>query len=95
MYGRSHFRLLTCSVKLPNQHRVLPNGRLKGLTIDLDGVCTNAYFEVIEIVDGTTPYPSLLWLDWEFDNQSIINLKTRKMTFESGEYRFIAHLDPS
>jgi hypothetical protein len=30
-----------------------------------------------------------------FDNQSIINLKTRKMTFELGEYRVIVPLDPS
>jgi hypothetical protein len=29
-----------------------------------------------------------------FNNQAIINLKTRKMTFESGEYRVIAPLDP-
>jgi hypothetical protein len=65
------------------------------VTIDLDGVCTMVDFEVIEIVDGTTPYPTLLVLDWEFDNQAIINLKTRKMEFESGEYRVIAPLDPS
>jgi hypothetical protein len=82
-------------LKLENQHRVLPIGRLKGVTVDLDGVHTMEDFEVIEIVDGTTPYPTLLGLDWEFDNQAIINLKTRKMTFESGEYRVIAPLDPS
>ena len=52
-------------------------------------------FEVIEIVDGTTPYPTFLGLDWEFENQAIINLKTRKMTFELGEYRVIMPLDPS
>jgi hypothetical protein len=46
-------------------------------------------------VDETTPYPKLLGLDWVFVNQTIINLKTRKMTFESGEYRVIAPLDPS
>ena len=34
-------------------------------------------------------------MDWAFDNQAIINLKTRKMTFESGEYRFVVPLDPS
>jgi hypothetical protein len=82
-------------LKLANQHRVLPIGRLKGVTVDLDGVCTKEDFEVIEIVDDTTPYPTLLGLDWAFDNQAIINLKTRKMTFESGEYRVIAPLDPS
>jgi hypothetical protein len=41
---------------------VLPIGRLKGVTIDLDGVCTMANLEVIEIVDATTPYQTLL--DW-------------------------------
>jgi hypothetical protein len=30
-----------------------------------------------------------------FENQAIINLKTRKMIFESGDYRVIAPLDPS
>jgi hypothetical protein len=75
--GYSHVQL-----KLANQHRVIPIGRLKGVIVDLDGVCTKANFEVIEIVDGTTPYPTLLILDWEFYNQTIINLKIGKMTFE-------------
>jgi hypothetical protein len=82
-------------LKLANQHRVLPIGRLKGVTVDLDGVHTREEFEVIEIVYGTTPYPKLLGLDWTFENQTIINLKTRKMTFESGDYRVITSLDPS
>jgi hypothetical protein len=82
-------------LKLANQHRVLPIGRLKGVKIDLYGVCTKVDFKVIKIMDGTTPYPTLLGLDWVFDNQAILNLKMRKMTFESGEYRVIAPLDPS
>jgi hypothetical protein len=63
-------------MKLENQHRVLPIGRLKGVIADLDGVYTKEDFEVIEIVDDTTPYPTFLGLDWVFDNQDIINLKT-------------------
>jgi hypothetical protein len=82
-------------LKLANQHRVLPIGGMKGVIVDLDGVCTKEDFEVIEIVDGTTSYLALLGLDWAFDNQTIINLKTRKMTFESRYYRVIAPLDPS
>jgi hypothetical protein len=82
-------------LKLENQHRVLPIGILKGVTVDLDGVRTKSNFEVIEIVDGTTPYTTFLGLDWAFENQAIINLKTRKMTFESSEYRVIMPLDPS
>jgi hypothetical protein len=50
-------------LKLENQHRVLPIGRLKGVIVDLDGVRTKADFEIIEIVDGTTPYPTLIGLD--------------------------------
>jgi hypothetical protein len=84
----------TVQLKIENQHRVLPIGRLKGVTVDLDGVHTKVDFEVIKIVDDTTPYPTLLGLDWAFDNQAITNLKTRKMTFESGDYRVIAPLDP-
>jgi hypothetical protein len=34
-------------------------------------------------------------MDWAFDNEAVINLKTRKMTFESNKYRLIAPLDPS
>jgi hypothetical protein len=50
-------------LKLENQHIVLPIGRLKGVTVDLDGVRTKEDFEVIETIDGTTPYPTLLGLD--------------------------------
>jgi hypothetical protein len=33
-------------IKLSNQHRVLPIGRLKGVTVDMDGVRTKADFEL-------------------------------------------------
>jgi hypothetical protein len=74
---------------------VIPIGILKGIPMDLDGVCTMEYFEVIDIVDNTAHYPTLLGLDCAFENQAIINLKTRKMIFELGEYRVITPLDPS
>jgi hypothetical protein len=38
------------------------------VTVDMDGVHTMEYFELIEIVDGTRPYLELLGMDWEFDN---------------------------
>jgi hypothetical protein len=93
--GEPTLGYLNIQLKIANQHRVLPIKRLKGVTVDLDGVRTKEDFEVIEIVDGTTPYLTLLGLDWAFDNQTIINLKIRKMTFQSGDYRVIAPLDPS
>jgi hypothetical protein len=83
----------TVQLKLANNHRDLPIGRLKGVMVYLDHVHTKEDFEVIKIVDGTTPYPMLLGMDWAIDNKAIINLKTRKMTFELGDYRVIAPLD--
>jgi hypothetical protein len=82
-------------LKFENQHIVVPIGRLKGILVDLDGVRTMDDFEFIDIVNNTSPYPTLLGLDWEFYNHDIINLKTRKMIFEYGEYKVIAPLDPS
>ena len=55
-------------LKLANQHRVLLIGRLKRVTVDLDVVHTKADFEAIKIIDDTTPYPTLLGLDWAFEN---------------------------
>jgi hypothetical protein len=55
-------------LKLSNHHRLVPIGRLKGIPIDLDGVRTMVEFEFIDIVYNTSPYPSLLGLDWDFDN---------------------------
>jgi hypothetical protein len=52
-------------------------------------------FEFIYIVDNNAPYPTLLGLDWDFDNQFFINLKKKKMIFEFGEYKVISPLDPS
>jgi hypothetical protein len=49
-------------MKLSNKHRLLPIGRLKRVTIYFYGVRTMEYFELIDIVDGTTPYPSFLLL---------------------------------
>lgn len=63
--------------------------------MDIEGVCTTTDFEVIEIVDDSSPYPALLGLDWAFSNMDIINLNKRQMIFESKNMRVIVSLDPS
>jgi hypothetical protein len=93
--GEPMLGYLSVQLKLANQHRVLPIGRLKEVIVDLDGMCNTTYFEVIEIVDDTTPYPTFLGMDWVFDNQAIINLKNKKIKFDLGKYRFIVPLNPS
>jgi hypothetical protein len=50
-------------MKFQNQHTVVSNGILKGIPVDLDGVPTMAYFEVIDILDNTFPYLALLGMN--------------------------------
>lgn len=54
-----------------------------------------ANFKVIEIIDDSTLYPTLLAIDWPFDNQAIINLKKKTMSFEGNGIRVIGPLDPA
>ena len=54
-----------------------------------------ADFEVIEIIDDNTSYPALLGIDWAFENQVIINLKKKTMSFEGNGIWVIGPLDPA
>ena len=63
--------------------------------MDLDGVRSLADFEVIEIIDDSTLYPTLLGIDWAFENQAIINLKKKTMSFKGNGIHIIWLLDPT
>jgi len=65
------------------------------VNVNIDGVCNTTYFEVIEIVDGCKHYPSFLGLDWDFYNQTIVDMKKRQLIFEVAYFRVIALLDPT
>jgi hypothetical protein len=82
-------------LKLVNQQKIFLIGRLTGVPVNIDGVRSVADFEVIEIVDDNQPYPTLMGLEWDFDNQVIINLKRREMIFEVGDLKVMTPLDPS
>ena len=68
-------------LRLANQQRVSPLGRLPQVPVDIDGVCSFVDFEVIEIIGDSRPYPALLGIDWEIDKMAVIDLKKRQMTF--------------
>ena len=51
-------------LRLANQQRVIPLRRLSSVLVDLDGVRSLADFELIEIIDDSTPYPALLGSDY-------------------------------
>ena len=55
----------------------MPLGRFPSVQVDIDGVCTAADFEVIELIDDNNPYPALLGIEWEMENAAVINLKKR------------------
>ena len=52
-------------------------------------------FDLIEIVNNTSPYPTLLGVGWEMEKLAVIIFKKRTMTFENHDTRVIAPLDPS
>jgi hypothetical protein len=52
-------------------------------------------FEVIEIVYGNTPYPTLLGIDWDFENHMVIDLKKIHTIFEVEDLKVTASLDPT
>jgi hypothetical protein len=62
--------------------------------VDLVGIKTVANFEVIEIIGEKYLYPSLLGIDWEYENYAIIDLKKEIMTFECDEINITQLLDP-
>ena len=81
-------------LRLDNQEKVLPIGRLSQVQVDIEGLCTFTNFEVINIVDDTNPYPTLLGIDWAMGNHTIINFKIRTQLFEDDEMRVVVSLDP-
>jgi hypothetical protein len=50
-------------LKLANKQRVISIGKLKNTTMDLDGVLTTTDFEVMDMVDESIPFPTLLGID--------------------------------
>ena len=69
-------------------------GRFHGVTVDIEGASAQVDFEVIEIVDDSNPYPTLLGIDGATDMNGVINLKKRKMIFEKKSLRIVVSLDP-
>jgi hypothetical protein len=92
--GKSRLIYSPIRLRMANQQAASPFRRLDHILVDIEGVRTFAYFEVIEIIDDSFPYPALLGIDWAFNNSTIVDLKKRCMTFERDGLRVIAPLDP-
>ena len=69
-------------LRLANQLKFLPIGRLPQVPVEVEGLRTYAKFEVIEIVDDMDPYPALTEIIWDIGNQTVINFKKRTLSLE-------------
>ena len=52
------------------------------------------YLEIIDIVDDANMYPSLLGIDWDIKNKTIIKCKKRISPFEVSKMWVVAPIDP-
>jgi hypothetical protein len=95
MMGNTKLIWSTIQLRLSNQHNIVPSRRMRRVSVSIDGVCSLANFEVIKIVDCCTPYQTLLGLDWAIENQTIIDMKKRKMIFEVEYLKVTVSLDPT
>ena len=95
LMGRPKLSYSPIQLKLANQQKICPLGRLLSVPVDIDGVRSLTYFEVIEIIDDSNLYLALLGIDWDFDNLAVINLKKKQMTFEGHNIKIISPLDSS
>jgi hypothetical protein len=79
---------------MANQYCIFPIRRLKIVEIYVAGVNTVSDFEVIEIMGDKDPYPTLLGVDWDYDNYVVIDLNKDTMTFEVDRIQVVQPLDP-
>ena len=93
--GRPALEWYPIQLRMANQQKIFPMGRLTGAIVDINSVSTQTDFEVINIVDDSNPYPALLGIDWATDMNGVINLKKQKMTFEKNSLRIVVPLDPA
>lgn len=67
---------------------------MEDVEVNIAGVNTYAYFEVIDITGDKDPYLALLGIDRAFENYVVIDLKRETMNFEVDGFRVILPLDP-
>lgn len=68
--GRPTLQWSPIQLQMVNQQKILPMGRLQGVTVDIEGASMQADFEVIEIADESNPYLALLGIHWATDMKS-------------------------
>lgn len=91
--GRHALQWSPIQLRMENQQKIFPMGRLQGVTVDIEGASTRTDFEVIEIVDDSNPYPALLGIYWATNMNKVMNLKKHKMIFKKKSLCVVVPLD--
>jgi hypothetical protein len=67
---------------------------MEQVEFNIKGVKKRDNFEVIDIINESDPYPALLGIEWPFDNNVKLNLKKRRIPFETDTLCIVTPLDP-
>jgi len=78
---------------MANQYCIYHVGRLQNIEVDLVGVKTLVDFKVIEQMGNKYSYPSLLGIEWGYENYAIIDIKKEIMNFEADGMKVTQPLD--
>ena len=70
-------------LRLENQAKVQPIGRVSNLVVDIEGMKTHVDFDVIEVVEDGGSYLTLQGIGWDNDSMVVIDFKKCIMTFEN------------
>ena len=81
-------------LRMVNQYHIFPICHLENVGFDLGGIKVSMDFELIEIMGGIDPYPSVLGIEWDCKNYGVTDLKNRIMTFEVNGMRVTQLLYP-
>ena len=81
-------------LRLENQAKLSPIGQVPHLPVEVEGLKTYVDFDVIEIIDDSSPHPTLLGIVQDMENLMVINFKKIIMTFDNCDTRVITPLDP-
>jgi len=80
--GRPKLVWSPIALKMENQQKIVPLGRLESMWIDIEGIRSTTTFEVIQTVDDRLPFPALLGLEWAFENFSLVSLRHKLLVLE-------------
>ena len=79
--GKPRLTYSQIQLRMENQYCIFPIGRLENMEIDVAGVKIMVDFQFIEIMGDKDPYPTLLGIDWAYENNAVIDLKKDTMNF--------------